>query len=360
MIGPMAAMLIAMTGLRDAHGQPWSVDVSVGRINYAAATTDLGTAHLMGAVRYETAPWAGVYGAGALPLRAGDPLWIASGGGGRWLPAGSNRHPVTVGVDFAAEGFVFRDRLVERNGSGAVVDALPFARWPAERGHVEVRAGWRGHALSHLGVADRRGVVETGVRLVYDAALQFEADTRLVHADGTTYPFISGALSGGRRVHVRIDIGKGLSDTVSDVAWGARVTAPVGPHATLWAGVRQDAPDPLFWNAPRRTWSVGVTRRIGRPRPMSLSGPVNAGTVVIRVAARDVPGDALMIAGDFNAWQPVPMRREGEAWVVRLPLAAGVYHCAFRSATGAWFVPESVGSRRDDGFGGHIAILVVS
>jgi hypothetical protein len=37
-----------------------------------------------------------------------------------------------------------------------------------------------------------------------------------------------------------------------------------------------------------------------------------------------------------------------------------VYHYAFRSHTGQWFVPASVAGRRDDGFGGHIAILVVS
>jgi hypothetical protein len=45
--------------------------------------------------------------------------------------------------------------------------------------------------------------------------------------------------------------------------------------------------------------------------------------------------------------------------VIRLPLAAGVYQYAFRSATGEWFVPTSIAGRRDDGMGGHVAVLVV-
>ena len=54
------------------------------------------------------------------------------------------------------------------------------------------------------------------------------------------------------------------------------------------------------------------------------------------------------------------MLREGEYWVVRLPLTAGVYHYAFRSSTGDWFVPTSTAGRRDDGMGGYVAVLVVS
>ena len=65
------------------------------------------------------------------------------------------------------------------------------------------------------------------------------------------------------------------------------------------------------------------------------------------------------LAGDFNNWRPVPMQREGREWVIRLPLKAGVYHYAFRSAGGEWFVPASVAGRRDDGMGGQVAMLVV-
>ena len=54
------------------------------------------------------------------------------------------------------------------------------------------------------------------------------------------------------------------------------------------------------------------------------------------------------------------MQREGREWLLRLPLAPGVYHYAFRSDRGQWFVPPSVPNRRDDGMGGYVAVMVVS
>ena len=69
---------------------------------------------------------------------------------------------------------------------------------------------------------------------------------------------------------------------------------------------------------------------------------------------------AVSIAGDFNNWQLVPMQREGDEWIVRLPLSPGAYHYAFRAANGDWFVPPSTPGRRDDGMGGFVAMLVVS
>jgi hypothetical protein len=138
------------------------------------------------------------------------------------------------------------------------------------------------------------------------------------------------------------------------------LTVPLGQDAALWAGVQREAPDPLFWNSVRRTWSVGVTRRLGRS---ALSVPVVTapGVVVIRVPASDVDdGAALSVAGDFTNWQPTPMRREGNEWVARFTLAAGIYRFAFRTGDGDWFVPSSIPGRRDDGFGGHVAVIVVS
>lgn len=133
-----------------------------------------------------------------------------------------------------------------------------------------------------------------------------------------------------------------------------------GTQSTLWASVRHEPPDPLYWNAVRRTWSIGFTRRLGRPAAVLLAAPrEEAGAVVIRVPVADAPGETLSIAGDFNQWQPAPMQREGRDWIIRLPLAKGVYNYAFRSAKGTWFVPASIAGRRDDGMGGQVAVLVI-
>jgi len=104
-----------------------------------------------------------------------------------------------------------------------------------------------------------------------------------------------------------------------------------------------------------------MTQRLGRVaspiRPLHIEP---AGGVLVTLRASDAPPGQISIAGDFNSWQPTPMQREGDSWVVRLPVGPGVYHYAFRSATGTWFVPSSTPGRRDDGMGGHVAVLMVS
>ena len=101
-----------------------------------------------------------------------------------------------------------------------------------------------------------------------------------------------------------------------------------------------------------------MTQRLGRvASPIRPLRPEPAGGVLVTLRASDAPSGQISIAGDFNNWQPTPMQREGDSWVVRLPVGPGVYHYAFRSATGTWFVPSSTPGRRDDGMGGHVAVL---
>jgi hypothetical protein len=104
-----------------------------------------------------------------------------------------------------------------------------------------------------------------------------------------------------------------------------------------------------------------ITQQLGRVavpiRPLSAS---QGGRVLVTLRVSDAPPGEVSIAGDFNNWQPTPMQREGDNWVVRLPLAVGAYHYAFRSANGTWFVPSSTPGRRNDGMGGHVAVLLVS
>lgn len=357
----LLAGLVAGSVPNEARGQEWSVDLSAGRIVYDPVAVNVGTNNVVGTLRYDARRDAWVYGTAAAPLRDRDPLWGALGTGGRFLLPGSEGRRATVGVDLGLHGFLFRDAVAEQIGNGGTLEAIPFTRVSAGAGRIELRGGWRGHALSFAGATQNRGVFETGARVTYEARLSVQADARWVRATEGTYPFLGASVRyGGSPLHVWAQAGKWLSDGLNDVAWGVGANVALGNRAALWASVRQEAPDPLYWNAPRRTWSVGVTRRLGRAPAAMLPAPrAQVGGVVIRVPAADAPTPELSIAGSFNDWKPLPMQREGRDWVIRLPLAAGVYQYAFRSATGDWFVPTSIAGRRDDGMGGHVAVLVV-
>lgn len=361
----MAAMLPAIIGVclsTDALGQGLSVDLAAGSVVYDQVSANVGTTNVMGTVRYDAIRGVWVYGTAAAPLRSGDPAWGAFGAGGRLLPTGSAGRRVNVGVDASAHGFFFRDAVVEQTGRGATIDAIPFVNLSAGAGSVEVRGGWRGQTLAFVGPTENRGAWETGARAIYDAVVRVQADAKWVRATEGTYPFLSGMLfHGGTPVQAWVQMGKWLSDDLDDVAWNTGVSVALGRQSTLWASVRQEAPDPLYWNAARRSWSVGFTRRLGQRIAAPLApSRVEPGGVLIRLPASDAPGARLSIAGDFNNWQPVPMLLEDDQWVIRLPLAPGVYHYAFRADDGAWFVPASVPGRRSDGMGGYVAVLVVS
>ena len=98
----------------------------------------------------------------------------------------------------------------------------------------------------------------------------------------------------------------------------------------------------------------------GRPRP--ITPPVAAAYVDGR-ATIQLPVSATStrpsIAGDFNAWKPAPMEREGDHWVYRVVVTPGVYNYSFVAADGTWFVPDGVPGRKDDGMGGVVAVVVV-
>ena len=359
----VAATVLTLGLATEARGQGWSFDLSAGQIVYSPASVDIGTNNLLGTLRYDAGQEGWVYGTAAAPLGNEAPFWGALGLGGRFASSGSGadaRH-VTVGVELDARGFSFRDAVADQMGVGGILEAIPFAALSAGAGRVEVRGGWRGQSLSFAGVTQSRAVLETGARASYGSTARLQADARWMHAPEGTYLFIGGSLQyDGSPIGIWARAGRWVSADLDAPAWGGGISVPVGSRAALWAAVQHEAPDPLYWNAPRRSWSIGVTQRIGRTRPTVAPAPRSEpGGVVIRIPVSETPAGDVQIAGTFNNWQPASMRREGREWIVRLPLAPGVYHYAFRSANGDWFVPASVAGRRDDGMGGHLAVLVV-
>jgi hypothetical protein len=360
--GQLVMGLLALAVPALASAQPWSVDVSAGRIAYDPVVGDIGTNSLVAGIRYDAERGTWVNGAIAPALGERHPFWASAGAGVRLGAPLSSRRMFSAGLDLGGDVFAFGDPVVDRSGRGATVDALPFARVSSGPAYVDGFGGFRAHTLSVSGATQNRRILETGARAGYQSRLGAQVEMRFVRADEATYPFVGGLLRyDGTPVQIWAHAGKWLSDVFSDETYGAGGSVSLDAATTVWISLRQDAPDPLYWNVGRRTWSVGISRRLGRPRPpIAATAPLReAGDVVIRVPATEAPGEDLFVAGDFNNWQPVHMRREAGEWVIRLSLDAGVYNYAFRSDNGDWFVPASVQGRRDDGMGGHVAVLVV-
>jgi hypothetical protein len=237
---------------------------------------------------------------------------------------------------------------------------MPFGRVGIGRGFLEVSGGWRGQTLSIADARTNRGVFESVGRAGYGTQLRIEGETRWVYAPEGTYPFAGGStvLHHGR-LRLSGHAGKWLHSDLNDVEWGGRMDWRFG-RTQFWTVVHRDAPDPLYLNTPRRSWSVGITRSLGRVAPVLPLNPVPHGGVTVRLRVADAEGDEVYVAGDFNGWQPVAMTREAGEWVLRLELAPGTYHYAFRNARGDWFVPQSTPGRRADDMGGYVALLMVS
>jgi hypothetical protein len=133
-------------------------------------------------------------------------------------------------------------------------------------------------------------------------------------------------------------------------------------RTTIDASVRRDTFDPLYMQPAQTSWNVGLSIQVGGPVG-TPAPPVPAeyvdGRATIHLPASAVPS-APSIAGDFNGWKPAPMQRDRRPnWTFTIRLAPGVYNYSFVTADGTWFVPEDVPGRRDDGMGGHVAVLVV-
>ncbi len=356
-----------------AFAQGIALDLSAGQIVYQPLPAAVATNNAAATLRYDAPRGVWLYGTAALPFGGTDSRWGSLGIGDRFLHSTSSSRRINIGADIGAHGFLFHDAVLDRSGNGGFAEALPFVQVPVGLATFEVGGGWRGQTLSYAGIADTRHVFESRAHFTYVPAeggpdrrgngWTLEGDARWVRASEGLYPFFGGGVRyRASPVQAWLQTGKWLSSTLDDPAWGTGIDVTLTDHLALWSSVRQEAPDPLYWNSPRRSWSVGVTRRFNRGDllPPLATTQADAGGVLIRLNAADVDGASVSVAGDFNGWRLVPMQREGREWLARLQLAPGVYHYAFRSDRGQWFIPTSVPGRRDDGMGGYVAVLVVS
>ena len=80
------------------------------------------------------------------------------------------------------------------------------------------------------------------------------------------------------------------------------------------------------------------------------------GELVVRVLA--VESMKVEVAGDFSAWEPVAMGRDGSFWIARVALGPGKHRVAVRVSGGEWRAPRNLARVRDD-YGGEAGLVVV-
>lgn len=354
-----AALLLAPA----AAAAQWTLEAAAGRALHDPVSARVLTTSASLSLAYDggAGPWA--YVSGGAPLEGGGPGWGAGGLGG-WL--GLRRGALQLGVSAAGHGYAYGGAGPNPSGSGGTLEVLPTLSWSRGRVTAALSSGFSG-AVDALGDStDRRGFHDSALHLGVSPVegLTLGGDARLVRGEGRAWPYAGGSAElrrpwGGAWAYAGAWLDDERPDPASAYGLGLRVR--VLDRTNVQAAVRQEPFDPLYWTAPRRTWSVSLSRSLGR-RPRAEAPPlrlpnVSNGWAVFRLPRAD-HATPPMVLGDFSGWQPVAMTEEGDAWVVRVRVEPGAYHYAYRTADGQVVVPPGVPTV-DDGFGGRSAVLVV-
>jgi hypothetical protein len=361
-----ALALAILASAVPVHAQ-WRLDASAGGLAHESlgAASAASSSNLMLALGYDGARW--LYLSAGGPLSGQGIFWGAAGVGGR---EAASRLPVKIGIDWSLHLHAYAPTEATGTGNGLVADAIPFLGAEAGPLRMEVRSGVSHYRAAFAGETAFRTGHDSGLALAIrpHRRILASADARVLRVEGAAYRYTGAsaevAIPGGV---VAVHGGGWSGDQLPDADWGVDIDLGIGSRTSLRAGYRQDATDPLYWNATRRFWSVGLSRLFGardagEAGPARLAPPLApemaAGGVVFRVPVSAVDA-APAVAGDFNQWSPVLMRKVGDDWIAILPLEPGIHHFAFRGADGRWFLPDSVPHRVDDGFGGTNGVIVV-
>jgi hypothetical protein len=346
------------------------LDLQTARASFGAAPLNSTSTNVALGLRH-TRDRRLVSGAFGAPLGSDDLTWGVVAGQDRMA---LRRGRFEAGLEISGMAHAQRDPSTEQTGAGLRAEALPLVSTSIGSLVAELRGGgswyqgridderWsRNLLLSDLSltmpVSQRPGrSLHLGSELRHLRG--FEADE--------SYAWLGGSASAGlRRSSAWVAAGRWLDlpggDEASGTGIGGGISVALSARMSVSAQLRREAFDPVFLSTDRTSWGVAFSYRLGSPQPPppSAGAEVRDGSqVTIRVPLSE-SGSPPSVAGDFSDWQPLPMHRNGSRWEVTLELSPGLYHYAFRTRDGRWFVPEDVPGRRDDGMGGWVATLVV-
>ena len=144
---------------------------------------------------------------------------------------------------------------------------------------------------------------------------------------------------------------------------GGQMVVTVARGVAVFAAAESYPSNRLTGTVGGRSFSGGIALSAGGfhapralPRPTAVSAAPPGFT---RLSIEAKRASRVEVAGDWNRWQPVPLRRaENGVWYTDLEIPPGEYRYAFRVDGRTWEVPKGVAAV-DDGFGGKSAWLSV-
>jgi AMP-activated protein kinase-like protein len=151
----------------------------------------------------------------------------------------------------------------------------------------------------------------------------------------------------------------------TETTGGLGFSIPVGRWSIRGFAGRSE-PDPLTLAEPGGgSGGVLIGRTLVRGGS-TLPDPATLATVLadtpsgarVRIAVTPSAAQSVQVLGDFSAWEPITMTRDGQEWVVDLDIVEGTHHFGFL-VDGEWFVPEDAPDVVSDDWGRTNATLVI-
>ncbi len=338
------------------------LDVSAGRAVHDPVSAQIETSHhLMLGLRYTGTRPQWLYLSAGAPFTSMNSPWGAAGLGGR---LSVERGSFAVGADLASHLFAYRDPEIGTSGAGVTLEFLPTLALRRAALEVEAYSGVVQHTVVIPEGTTTRWAHDSGTRVALPdvlPALTLRGEGRYLRTREGDFPYTGAMAELTWGVAAAWVLGgRWLSDQIPTPVYGVGATLQLSERFEVQAAWQQEASDPLYWNAPRSSWSLRVSHRLGPRREASgvVLPQTLEGRTIIRIPLAEA-ASAPYILGDFTDWQPVPMVRSGEYWEAALVIASGVYHYGFRTQEGQWFVPSSIPHQVNDGMGSASAVLIV-
>jgi hypothetical protein len=358
MTRPLAILLImlAIPLGRAAAQMGGSLGVGMGTVRYTGGTS-FSSASLSPAAAYDSPRLTASAGGVLASLPQG--VWSTQGRGDVWgaSPALGDRWRVAFQTIAARTSRTDGGWSAAAHGVAEVLWAAP--RWGVGLG-LGPSAGW---------IADQPSVAALHVRA--RAWRQSGRASWVLSVEPTHFPdgwFTDvGAgiqLDRGRVIAAFWAVGRVSSVYGSTAAASGTVQVFVAPSVALEFGGGSYLAEP-YQGLPRAGYfTAGVrlhARRRATSSPATPPPPLIPARVGDSLVVRFHLGGAatVAIAGDWNAWKPVPLSPLGQGrWEGVLALPPGLYHFNLVVDGTEWVVPNGV-TTVDDGLGGLVGVLVV-